>query len=234
MKPWIAVVVLAGTLVAVVPPALAAGQESASPSRRDALRPKPPAKPEAAKPDAARAEAAKPQPPADAPAPPAVPPADAASKARGASSALSPRAPYVPQVKKTRSGKSVVVITNDDLEKVYGPPPEEEGAEAAGAPAGAAQEPAADKPLRAQGSYDPATAAARLKAIQGETARLDQLEKWVRNPYLRRPPMSDQEKEADRNLSPTQLIKKTQDERAKLQEEAKKLKEDSEPAEPAR
>ena len=229
MKPWIAVVVLAGTIAAAASLALAAGQESTSASRRDGLRPKPPAKPEAAKP-----EAAKPQPPPDAPAPPpAVPPTDAAPKARAGASSLTPRVPYVPQVKKTRSGKNVVVITNDDLEKVYGPPPEEEVGGEAAKPDGAAQEPAPDKPLRAQGTYDAATAAARLKAIQDESTRLDQLERWVRNPFLRRPPMSEQEKEADRNLSPTQLIKKTQDERAKLQDEAKKIKEDSESAEPA-
>lgn len=148
--------------------------------------------------------------------------------------------PYVPQIEvNPRTGREVIVITNETLTRRFGPPVRSsrqaeaeaegtsEGAEAAGGGEGAEKvEAGQGAPGGVPGSPDQGPVvdpAQRAAQIQAELQRLQQKEKTIKNPFLRPVPETPQEREKEKGLMPTQLLEKNRQDMDKLRKELEKV-----------
>jgi hypothetical protein len=136
-----------------------------------------------------------------------------------------PKAAFVPNMRvNPKTGHEVIVITNKDLERVFGkseaPPPPSAGAQLPQLGGPGAQAPAAEDP------------AAKAAAIQQELDRLSQKAKHLRNPYLRPAPETDAERQAEKGMGAVQRLQATEDRINQLKSELQKVQErrQSEPA----
>lgn len=128
-----------------------------------------------------------------------------------------------------KTGHRVVVITNEDLERMFGPSSDEAAAAAAppeGEPSGGET---VEGGAKEQGSpsVDPA---ARMTDIQKELQRLQQKERHLKNPFLPPAQESDAERNAEKGMGANQRLQRTREQADRLKDELRKLQEKQQPA----
>jgi hypothetical protein len=139
-----------------------------------------------------------------------------------------PKTPFAPTIRKNpATGHDVVLITNRDLEKLYGPkqgaaPPRRPGDSG---PAGAPGQPGAAPEETAPAAAKAEDLGAQASAIQSEMARLQQKVTHLKNPYSRPQPGAEQDRVADQGKSATERINESQERLKTLQSQLKALQE---------
>ena len=202
------VMALAASLL--VAPVLAENPEPPKPAKKAA------AKPSNAKKKVAKKGAAK-----DAKAPaPAAAAAPASSTRGGDATVPRPKAPVnLPTTKDPETGDSVLVISNDSLENIFGPPPADSG------PAYFEYEPSAgDAKKPAAGKAAPKQDAdARIAEIRQDLERLRGNRLRIRNPLLRRPEVTEEEAVEQQGMDNVQRLQATDARIAALEAELAEL-----------
>jgi hypothetical protein len=129
------------------------------------------------------------------------------------------RAPFAPPVRKTQTGKTVVVITNGDLERMFGKsrqqPPRSNGANGNGDDAVQSALPADMNAGQPPGVRNPAD-------IQAEISRLEKKAKHIKNPYVTPVPEGPDERAAEHGMSAPQKLQAAQQRIEQLKQELQK------------
>ncbi len=181
------------------------------------------------------AAASKPAPASQAPAAQPAAPADEAAVVETEEQvdpATGRRGAFSPSTKvSAKTGRRVVVITDDDLERMYGPSsPPPAAAEPAAEPAAGTEAPAPEAAGEAVGDGTAAAdPQARAAAIQDELQRLQQKERHLKNPFLPPAKESEAERNAEKGLGAIQRLQQTQERMTQLKEELRQLQEKQQP-----
>ena len=201
-----------------------------------ALAEDPPANQNATPAPAQQSEAgAAPQtPPASAPGDPAAQPTAPPNKLAPVGALPQRKAGAAPTTRKSaKTGRTVILVTNDELERLYGPsePPPESAPGAETGSAAAPEAGGAGGAAAAPGGEDPA---ARMQAIQDEMARLQKHVDHLRNPF--RPPasMTPGEREALKGQNANQQIQQAQQRISELSSQLQTIKDKQQPADGSR
>ena len=141
----------------------------------------------------------------------------AAAAPAGDTTVPTPRAPFAPPVKKTPAGKNVVVITNGDLERMYGKSRQQPQRAAAGTTPG-------DEfveGLPGSTGAAPPPPGSNAADVQAEITRLEQKAKHIKNPYVTPVRETPQEREAERGLGAAEKLQATQKRIEQLKQDLK-------------
>lgn len=171
----------------------------------------------------------RPKPPATGPARPTDANADASAAATAtAASAPAPasdttvpalRAPFAPPVRKSTTGKTVVVITNGDLERMFGKSRQQPQHPNTASGSG---DDAVESALPGELGAAPPAQGRSAADIQAEISRLEKKAKHIKNPYVTPVPESPDERAAERGLSAPQKLQATQQRIEQLKQDLKK------------
>lgn len=124
----------------------------------------------------------------------------------------------IPRVLDPKTGKTVILITNSDLERIYGKSVVPRASAVAGAPV---PETAA-LPAPPGGGPDPGS---KVNEISQELERQKKLLSTMTNPYQSRPKLTEEEKAARKGKSAAELYRETREKVSNLESEMKKWRE---------